>query len=852
MSGRRELPAILSRAMIAAATPTAQQPLPADRIRDGVPGEGGAARGEALSLDRASVEAHRLIAGLITVLLLELEGLVDSPLNKRARARVRLGAPSRSRILSDWKVLPPQIRSADLFPRPETPEPLPLTPDPVSFFREMLRTIRSTAERLELDAASVEEMIRWLLPEIARCAPEDDPVGWIHAHSQRHRLVRGPGSRLRFQVDRDRGRSQGVLYTPPLLTEALVDAVLKAWSSPDSSAPMSLFEGAAPSAAPVPRVLDPACGSGQFLLSLSRRLLPDRPGKPTDVLAVFRSMHGVDIDPGAATLAAFNLSLQAVRALCKTQGADPPMVVDWLTEQVGPGFPWFLGSQIHQGNALLLAPGGEGGTFRWTERFGEVFSGDRPGFDVVIGNPPWVSFGLRDRAGAGEEEDAYLRRLYSFGAQYKLSLYPLFIELALRLTRPGGLHGFLIPDSFFTGRHFSKIRAHLLEISQPLLFCLVESGPWPGVHVGHTGFYCVRRLPVPGPPRPVVTRVLRIAPPNRRRAGGGNGSLSLFTEMDNAETPVLVDPESLRRTPHQVFRIYRDEKERLFAESLERSSLRLEEIADTYSGLIARYGQESVTGAGRGPFVLRDRAGETVYEDPDPERHSRPALHSGSEVEPFRVRWRGGSVYIPGETDALRVVYKSGFDLERYRAPKIFLRQTGDRLVAARDESGLFCLNNVHILSAPASPRIDLRFLCGLLMSHPIQRYYQIVALEAGRPLAQVDLATVRTLPFPCDASGAPYGEIPPSSDMERLSIRIDPLLSRESPSRILALVQSARDSSDAELSQLEGVGGRLAAGFIVSRIVAILESVDDPGARARAQDLLDRSIRILFGMSAE
>ncbi len=847
MSARSELPAILSRALIAAATPTAHRPVPPDRMRDStMPPESGSMTPS----DLASLDAHRLLAGLITVLLMELEGLVDSPLNSRARARIRLGAPSRSRILSDWKSSSEEIRSGDLFRPAGAPEPLPIAPDPSSFYREMLRTIRSTAGRLDLDANSVEELIRWLLPEVARCAPEDDPVGWIHAHSQRHRLVRGPGSRLRFQVDRARGRSQGVLYTPPPLTEALVDAILRAWASSDDPSAISLFEGSAPPSPPIPCVLDPACGSGQFLLSISRRLVPERTARPSDVLAVFRSMHGVDLDPGAATLAAFNLSLQAVRALCKSQSADPPVVVDWLTEQVGPGFPWFLGSQIHQGNALLLAPGREGGSFRWTERFGAIFSGERPGFDVVIGNPPWVSFGLRDRAGADEEEDAYLRRIYSFGAQYKLSLYPLFIELALRLTRPGGLQGFLIPDSFFTGRHFSKIRAHILETSRPLLFCLVEAGPWPGVHVGHTGFYCVRRRPVPGPAEAVTTRVLRIGSAASKR-GGSNGGLPLYNEKEVPDSAVLVDPETFRRTPHHVFRIYRDERERLFAEALEQSPLRLEDVIETYSGLIARHGQGSVTTWSGATFRIRDRGGKTIYQDPTPQGRLLPALHSGSEVEPFRVRWKGGTVYIPEDGDALRAIYKSGFDLERYRSPKLLLRQTGDRLVAARDDTGLFCLNNVHILSARTAPRIDLRFLCGLLMSEPIQRYYQIVALEAGRPLAQVDLATVRTLPYPCADDGSPFGEVTKSAARGIAHRLVDSSLAADSPRKVLDALRAARASGIEESLSPECADRKEIATILVSRLAGLLEREEDPHVRARIQETLDEAIRILFSVSS-
>jgi methylase of polypeptide subunit release factors len=886
MSDRSDLPAILTRALFAAASPRAsavgKDSPPARGESGNLFEKGPAVRGAATPLDAAepggfdaiSEQTHSLLANLITLLFLEMEGLVESPLNRRSRARVRLGAPTRCRLLAEWEA--PAEESAatiSLFANGEGTPSLPSGLGPEAFFREILKVARSTAAWLWLDANLIEELVRWLMPVIARCDPEDDPVGWIHAHAQRHRLVRGPGTRLRFQVDRARGRSQGVLYTPPPLTEALVEAVLSCRAQGASPAQAPLFgepsgeevvmaaRGTALplSAGSSTRILDPACGSGQFLLSIARRLLngTDRaPGstKPEDVLEIFRSMYGVDLDPGAARLAAFNLSIQAVRALCHSQGADAPAVVKWLQERLGPGFPWFLGTQIHQGNALLLAPHPEGTTFRWTDRFAEVFEGERPGFDIVIGNPPWVSYGLRDRAGAEEEEAAYLRRLYTFGAQYKLSLYPLFIELALRLTRPGGLHGFLVPDSFFTGRHFSRIRDHLLETCRPLLFCLVESGPWPGVHVGHTAFYCVRRLPAPDAIGPVTTSVLRLAPSGRHRRQSASSAASaavlpLFTGTGDREGPVMVDPIVFHKTPHHAFRIYRDRRERDFVDSMERTPLRFEDVIETYSGLIARHGQESITGPREGEFVLRDRGGKIVLRDPEPGPRWRRALHSGSEVEPFRIRWHGGLVYIPDDYDILRRVYKSGFDVERYAVPKVFLRQTGDRLIAARDESALFCLNNVHVLTARTAPRIEIRFLCGLLMSGPIHRYYQSIALEAGRPLAQVDLVTVRGLPFPCDPTGVPYGEAPTSRQAPRAALtnilqRLDESIARGRAEGVVDLVAELAPSA----------ADRDCVTAAVCRLVEIIEREEKPGqakAQVVAREALDRAVAVLFSMNS-
>jgi methylase of polypeptide subunit release factors len=734
------------------------------------------------------------------------------------------------------------------------PRSLITTATPEWFYSEKLRSARNTAEILGLSPREIEELIRWLLPVIGRCTPEDDPVGWIHAHAQRNRLLRGPGQRLRFQVDRQRGRSHGVLYTPPLLTEALVGAVLGQWIKPLGAGGSSLFGGGdhrrSPDAA---RVLDPACGSGQFLLSIVRRLigenvttLPER--KPEEVIDIFTSMHGVDIDPEAASLAAFNLSLQAVRALSRTQKADTAAVVPWLQERLGPGFPWFLERQIHHGNALHLAAGRGSPTFRWTEKFAGIFEGERPGFDIVIGNPPWVSYGLRDRAGAEEEESAYLRGLFTFGAQYKLSLYPLFIELALRLTRPGGYHGFLVPDSFFTGRHFSKIRKHILETSRPLLFCLVESGPWPGVHVGHTAFYCLRRLPAPETPRTVITTAIQL-PPYTRRSRKMSASLPLFREEAEDQRPVEVSTDLFERTPHHAFRIFRNEQEREFVDRLERSPCRFEDLIETYSGLIARHGQEGVLGPRPVPFIIRDRQGRIVVQDPDPRQRWKCALHSGSEVEPFRTRWRSGSLYIPDERETLRAVYKSGFDLDKYAGEKVFLRQTGDRLVAAREATGLLCLNNVHLLRSRKEAGIDARFLCAILMSRTIQRYYQVIAMEAGRPLAQVDLVTIQTLPWPCDLNGVPFGRAVPRQAFARTARQVRDMLRAGRGEELRNLLLNETSSRESRKSENETPTQTEAACLVLSEAVEVLERSEDEKARRHAREILDDVIELLFAL---
>ena len=98
----------------------------------------------------------------------------------------------------------------------------------------------------------------------------------------------------------------GTVYTPPFLAGLLLDHAM----------PYEKLTG-------LERVLDPACGSGIFLVGAFRRLVNvwrsqnnwRRPDAKTLKGIVERSIFGIELDPGAADLAAFSLSLAICDAL---------------------------------------------------------------------------------------------------------------------------------------------------------------------------------------------------------------------------------------------------------------------------------------------------------------------------------------------------------------------------------------------------------------------------------------------------------------------------------------------------------------------------------------------------------
>lgn len=110
-------------------------------------------------------------------------------------------------------------------------------------------------------------------------------------------------------------------------------------------------------------------------------------------------------------------------------------------------------------NAEILAKAseakGQHRFYHWEPEFPEVFyekggKKDNAGFDAAVANPPYISFGLGHVSTIPDEEEAYIRSNFK-SAEYKISIYGLFIEHAVRIVCRHGIGGMILPDSFLSG-----------------------------------------------------------------------------------------------------------------------------------------------------------------------------------------------------------------------------------------------------------------------------------------------------------------------------------------------------------------------------------------------------------------
>lgn len=329
------------------------------------------------------------------------------------------------------------------------------------------------------------------------------------------------------------------------------------------------------------------------------------------------------------------------------------------------------------------------------------------GYDLCMGNPPYLSSGLRGVPRGDAERLARLRQRFAQVAAYKLNTYPLFVARGLELLRPGGVLGYILPDSFLTGRYFAGLRRLLLQHTL-LELTLIREDFWRHGRVGQSVILFVRKASPP-PGQQVLIQVCE------RPEALAEGHLE----------PVGIN--DLVWGEQQRFRLVLGAARRGALRRMEEQARPLRHWLRSYSGLIGRAGQRS---------LLVDPSRLTGA--PTEQR----LLRSGREIDRYRLDWAGH--WVKTEPDLI----KSGGNRAYYQRPKLLLRQTAESLRAVYDDQGFYCFNNIHLL-LPARPETNLRALLGIINSAPLGEYYQAVAMESGRLYAQVDLDLLAELPTP-------------------------------------------------------------------------------------------------------
>lgn len=239
-------------------------------------------------------------------------------------------------------------------------------------------------------------------------------------------------------------KAQGIYYTPKYIVDFLLDESLE-----------KLINETGRKRAV--KILDPACGSGSFLIAAYDRLLEsknrDSQASLYDSFEIIQgSLFGVDIDDQAVEVAQLNLLLKAL--VEKT-------LLPTLQKNVQHGNSLIFGKSVELQD-LFGQDIYENRPFNFEQELPDVFKSG--GFDLIIGNPPYVFA----RGGSFEENVKEFYKTNYQVAQYQLNTYALFIERAFQLLKINGFLAFIVPNTWLTIQSYSGLRRFLLENSSTL------------------------------------------------------------------------------------------------------------------------------------------------------------------------------------------------------------------------------------------------------------------------------------------------------------------------------------------------------------------------------------------------
>lgn len=270
------------------------------------------------------------------------------------------------------------------------------------------------------------------------------------------------------------GRGTGAHYTPAHIVDFMLDKVLP-WDSEEWNL----------------KVLDPACGSGIFLVKAYQRLIhrwknanPGQEPKAAILKQLLtRNLFGVDKDPHAVRVASFSLYL----AMC---------------DEIDPRYYWTQVEFPRLRDRRLIAAD----FFREDER-GFRTREDSHQYDVVVGNAPWGQNTETPAARTWKSRHGWTTTYASVG--------PLFLPKAAHLAKPGGQVAMLQPAGLifhdvgparaFRAKLFSEFKVEEVVNLSALRFGLFKGAISPACFVSMRAMECDGEPLLYVSPKPVLT-----------------------------------------------------------------------------------------------------------------------------------------------------------------------------------------------------------------------------------------------------------------------------------------------------------------------------------------------------------
>jgi type I restriction-modification system DNA methylase subunit len=478
------------------------------------------------------------------------------------------------------------------------------------------------------------------------------------------------------------------------------------------------------------RILDPACGSGSFLLGAYEFLLkwhldfyakndpakwakgnrpalvqaPDGSWKLTIAerkRILLDNIYGVDIDAQAVETTKLSLLLKVLEG--ETQQSLQP-VLRMFQERALPD----LGDNIKCGNSLIgpdfyqqqqmaLLDDEERyriNVFDWHKEFADIFKAG--GFDAVIGNPPYV-----DIKGLPETDVGYIFEKFPT-ANNRINLFASFLEQSLNLSKQSNFRvSMIVPTALLTQESYRELRKRIIGAYQVASVVRLPNESF-GAAAGDVKVDTVIVAFGQKPRTPQLIEITSYAGYDR------------INKIDPATAHVhtIIPHERWSSSKDFVWSLNTGSAEESILSKCEKQTVPLEDCAELCLGLTP-YDKYK----GHTESQIKNRA---FHADSKKDKTFKRLL-AGNDVTRYGVRWNGTEWISYGPW--LGAPREQRFFTERRILVKQIIDWTTKRIWSAIADEELY--NTQNAFNLLAKPGWQLEYLLGVLNSRLMTFYHQ-------------------------------------------------------------------------------------------------------------------------------